>query len=588
MDLDEIIYSRVAKFLQFRKKEAIASLPQLAKLETLRFRLKIIASAVSGKNIEIYPAEKEGGYRNDNFFLPEQISFFPDYTQNVSFYLFRTIYLCVQSQKQLNWKPGQNKTETESFQVAMSSAPQVLTEIETQFPAVMEIHHELSALIPKIPQDSRTNLWHFMYGKWMENQPEEKTREKQNPHKNSRKKIEDELRTILKARAVEEIKVIEVDKKTQEDYVMTHNFEKVETAEEFNGIWRDFDGEDELKDHADALNELSMKYAVRVDETTHSVLHADFQENTNIAESTESASNPETCITYPEWDYKKKIYKPDFARVYPELFSSNDEDYFKKTLSEHRILLGSLRKMLTSLNNKRQQVRRLNQGEDFDMESLVDLYTDIHSGHSPDEKIYLSSRKREKDISITLLLDLSLSSDGYSDNNRIIDVEKQVAILFGEILNEFFIDFSVAGFYSNTRNFTAYLSFKTFEEKWEKARFSIGGVQPSGYTRIGAAIRHAGSLLKTRKTANKWLILLSDGKPNDFDRYEGKYGIEDVRQALKELSSENIQAYAFAIESSAKFYLPQMFGENHFQILSSPDNLILSLVKLYERIRALS
>ena len=50
------------------------------------------------------------------------------------------------------------------------------------------------------------------------------------------------------------------DKKQQEDYVLLHNFEKVETAEEFNGNWRDFDGSDELEEHQEALEELNMKY----------------------------------------------------------------------------------------------------------------------------------------------------------------------------------------------------------------------------------------------------------------------------------------------------------------------------------------
>ena len=73
-------------------------------------------------------------------------------------------------------------------------------------------------------------------------------------------------KTILKAKIIEEIQQLTVDKKAQEDYVLTHNFEKVETADEFNGSWRDFDGEDDLADHQNALDELNMKYTVRVDD----------------------------------------------------------------------------------------------------------------------------------------------------------------------------------------------------------------------------------------------------------------------------------------------------------------------------------
>jgi nitric oxide reductase NorD protein len=241
--------------------------------------------------------------------------------------------------------------------------------------------------------------------------------------------------------------------------------------------------------------------------------------------------------------------------------------------------------MLTSVNNKFQQQRRQLQGEKFDLDALTDLFVDVHSRHTPSENIYLSKRKKEKDLSILMLLDSSLSSDGYADGNRVIDVEKQVSIIFGEILEEFNVDFSIAGFYSKTRNHSTYTTLKDFDDPWQKAKHKVGALQPSGYTRIGTALRHSGALLDKRDTKNKWVILISDGKPNDYDKYEGKYGINDVKQALRELNQRNINSYALAIEAQAKYYLPQMFGQNHFQILTTPVELLQSLVKLYDKIK---
>jgi len=180
---------------------------------------------------------------------------------------------------------------------------------------------------------------------------------------------------------------------------------------------------------------------------------------------------------------------------------------------------------------------------------------------------------------------ISLSSDGYAAGNRVIDVEKQVSILFGEILEEFNIDFSIDCFYSKTRNHSTYLTLKGFDDDWNTAKHRVGAVEPSGYTRIGAALRHSGALLDKRDTKNKWVILISDGKPNDYDKYEGKYGINDVKQALRELNERQINSYALAIEAQAKYYLPQMFGQNHYQILTTPAELLQSLVKLYEKIK---
>jgi nitric oxide reductase NorD protein len=182
-------------------------------------------------------------------------------------------------------------------------------------------------------------------------------------------------------------------------------------------------------------------------------------------------------------------------------------------------------------------------------------------------------------------MDVSLSSDGYAAGNRVIDVAKQTAILFGEILNEFQIDFAIDAFYSKTRNYSTYITAKEFNDSWQTSKHRIGAIEPSGYTRIGAALRHAGARLDQRDTKNKWVILLSDGKPNDYDRYEGKYGIKDVKQALKELNQRKINSYALAIEAEAKYYLPQMFGANHYEILTTPVALLQSLVKLYDKIK---
>ena len=87
------------------------------------------------------------------------------------------------------------------------------------------------------------------------------------------------------------------------------------------------------------------------------------------------------------------------------------------------------------------------------------------------------------------------------------------------------------------------------------------------------------------KTRLLRVCLLYTSKPNDYDTYEGQYGIHDVKQSLYELNQAKINSYAIAIEAKARYYLPQMFGQNHYQILSTPDQLIHSLIKLYEKIR---
>ena len=585
-ELDEYLVGKFFKHLKKRRKVSAEDLAKTVMLSEIKPRLTILARALTGKPIEIFPAEREGGYKNNNFFLPISLAFFPTKLENLKFYLFRVLYLSIQQRLNLNWNSSENEDTLElSNQKAIETSPEILAILLDEFSIDNSYINKLKNHFISVATEKKGPEFSWIFGKWMQNNQNEND-ENQLHNFTDKTKVGNQQHdlTTLKANAVESVKTIELDKKQQEDYVMLHNFEKVETAEEFNGVWRDFDGSDELEDQHEALQELNMKYTVRVDDTAHSVYQADFVENTSISESAEHDANG-FHLLYDEWNFEKQNYKSDFCKVYPKTQQKTDADYYKKTIQKNASTLLGLRKMLTNVNNKMQQLKRQTQGDEFDIDALTDLYVDVHAKRTPSEKIYVSNRKKDKDLSILILLDLSLSSDGYAAGNRVIDVEKEVSILFGEILNEFNIDFSIDSFYSKTRNFSTYLTVKDFDENWNIAKNKIGAIEPNGYTRIGAALRHSGARLDQRNTKNKWVLLISDGKPNDYDKYEGKYGISDVKQALRELNSRNINSYALAIEAQAKYYLPQMFGQNHYQILTTPVELLKSLVKLYERIK---
>ena len=485
----------------------------------------------------------------------------------------------------LNWPEGSDHSLQESRLKAQLSADQVLEELFRQFPISASYYQKILSLYTNEDSSEMSDDISMVYGKWMQNTPDQSPSDQlENFNTKTKTAIDNDKKTVLKAKAVEEIVSVQIDQQQLDDAVLQHQFEKVETADEFGGNFRDMDGDDDLQDHENALEELNMKYTVRVDDPTHSVYQADFVENTTIAESAEFKTQ-DHHIAYDEWDYSKRRYKENFCKVYPKTLADTNIDFYDSTIRQNASTLIGLRKMLTSVNNKFQQQRRQSEGDEFDLDAITDLFVDVNSRHTPSDKIYLSRRKKEKDLSILLLLDVSLSSDAYAAGSRVIDVEKQVSILFGEILNEFNIDFSIDAFYSKTRNHSSYISLKGFDDQWNKAKYRIGGIQPSGYTRIGAALRHSGYLLDQRSTKNKWVILISDGKPNDYDRYEGKYGICDVKQAIRELNEKQINSYALAIEAQAKYYLPQMFGTNHYQILTKPVELLNALVKLYEKIK---
>jgi nitric oxide reductase NorD protein len=578
---DQFLFKKIMNLVKrFNKQDPIV-LERMVKLEAISRRLAVVAGALCGNRIEVLEAEQEGGLKGNLFYLPTQFNKLDSLEDNLKFYFFRTVFLSVQYLNKINLNSS-IKDLNLSRQKAKDESSGIIDEIERDYPSIFEFYQKKKHLFDTEIEKSDKIPDYWLYGKLMFAGGVDAT--KKDTNSDDAAKSDQRSDTEIKSKAVEDAQVINVDKKTQEDYVLTHNFEKVDTAEEFNGVWRSFDGDDSLEKDAEALNELNLRYMVRTDDEVHSVYQADFRDINGIAESRDKVETG-LCVLYDEWNYKKKSYKPDYCKVFLKSFVGNDITYASKTLSENASVLNGLRKKFSQIHQKRQATKRLPDGEEIDIDAVINLLTDIKSGHTPNENIYISRRKKESDISIMFLLDFSLSTDSYAAGNRILDIEKQAVILFGQVLSEYGIDFSIAGFYSKTRNNCTFISIKDFKDDWIKAKRNIGAIEPKGYTRIGPGLRHSNTLLKKQDNKNKWLILLSDGKPNDYDVYEGKYGISDIKQALRELHESQVNTYAIAIESTAKYYLPQMFGQNHYNILSNPNMLLHSLTTLYKRIQ---
>ena len=105
---------------------------------------------------------------------------------------------------------------------------------------------------------------------------------------------------------------------------------------------------------------------------------------------------------------------------------------------------------------------------------------------------------------------------------------------------------------------------------------------------MGPAIRHLTGILKNVRARTKLMIILSDGKPNDFDLYEGKYGIEDIRKAVLEARAFGIQSYCITVDTEAREYLPTIFERGNFLVLEDIQSLPQKLVGMYRRLTGLT
>ena len=101
---------------------------------------------------------------------------------------------------------------------------------------------------------------------------------------------------------------------------------------------------------------------------------------------------------------------------------------------------------------------------------------------------------------------------------------------------------------------------------------------------MGAAVRQATKQLSKQQTTQKLLLLVTDGKPNDIDQYEGRYGIEDTRQALIEARKQGLQTFCITIDEDANQYLPYLFGQDNYILVKNAEDLPKKLLNLYMRL----
>jgi len=579
MELDQLLFKKIINL--FKKDSSLLTEDEkerIVHLDDIRGELTILARVLTGAPLDVLTAEREGGIKGKYLFLPKSFYFFKNKGLNIKYYHYRIFYL---TSIYLIKKEGKIQ-KSKKIQFGEELDEMIKNELTKEFPLIRSLQEELMSELENYCKLKGIEIDYS----WLTGKILKEDSGVINPGDMDSSFDEKSLPTpdtVIKAKPIEEIESVQVDKKSQEEWVLTHNFEKVETIEEYSGLPRDFDGDDSLEDDMEAISEINMKHTIRVDEETHSIYQAEFVSNAMIAESTESKVD-EKHYLYDEYNYKIGAYKKDYCKVFHRMIREADLEYYKNTIEKNGIILRSIRKQFANFFNKMIEIKRVENGDNLNIDALTDLISDIYSGHTPNEKIYDSKRKKQKDISILFLLDQSLSSDGYAAGNKIIDVEKQIAILMGEVLNEYEIEFQIDGFSSKTRNNCSYNTVKSFDSSWKESRSNIAALQPSGYTRMGPALRHANYLLKKRETRSRWIVFLTDGKPNDYDKYEGRYGIADVKQALREIHQSFNSIHAFAIEQNAKYYLPLMFGTRNYNVLSNAKEMTNALTKFVERI----
>lgn len=359
-------------------------------------------------------------------------------------------------------------------------------------------------------------------------------------------------------------------------------------AEDPFGLNRPIDRDEDTSadEFGDMLSDLPEARLISTPGSPKEVLITDDPPDTNTSMQLRRAVREDKGIRYPEWDYRAQAYRDPGAtvRVLPNL--PGTQTWVDNTLEAHRSLLNQIRRSFEMLSARRVTRRKQLDGDDIDLNAWIDSYADFRAGGALSEALYQTRRTAERDLAITLLIDVSGSTDSWvAANRRIIDVEREALLLVCIALEGMGEPYAVQAFSGEGPDTVIVRDIKNFDEPYSNdIALRISALEPERYTRAGAAIRHASNALMQQPASHRLLLLLSDGKPNDKDEYAGQYGVEDMRQAVTEATLQGISAFCLTIDRQAPAYLPRIFGANHYALLPRPELLPTALLDWLKRL----
>jgi nitric oxide reductase activation protein len=211
------------------------------------------------------------------------------------------------------------------------------------------------------------------------------------------------------------------------------------------------------------------------------------------------------------------------------------------------------------------------------------------AGMAPNAAIYRRRQMKSRDVSVILLADMSTSIMQLlpEGKGRLVDRVRAGILLFAESLEVVGDAYSIAGFCSKYRDNVSYYRIKGFDEPWSmEVKSLVGGLSGRLATRMGAAIRHATARFDDIASRRRLLLILSDGRPEDYDDGgDRRYLHEDTRMAVKEAVAKGVHPFCITVDTLANEYLPQIFGHGHYLVLDHINSLPNKLSEIYLRLR---
>lgn len=338
---------------------------------------------------------------------------------------------------------------------------------------------------------------------------------------------------------------------------------------------------------------------------------------------------------YDEWDYLHHGYKRGWCRLFEETLAPDDDAESRKLIDAVRPHASAVRRRFEQIRPAGyQRVAKVADGDELDLNTLVDVRCDLRAGVSPDDRVYSRRDRVRRDVGAALLVDLSASTDDplvekpapdpadgrgasrgaatqnlrdpwFDDDDdpyavldnppdaperrRIIDIQKEAVALLATALEGIGDRYGVYGFSGYGRDCVEFYVAKELDQALDRrALDAIAAMKPKRSTRMGPAIRHAATKLQSSGAALKVLMILSDGFPQDCDygpkRGDHEYGLRDTAKALEEAERAGVYTFCITVDRSGHDYLRRMCPDARYMVIEETEELPDALQKAYRRL----
>jgi hypothetical protein len=288
---------------------------------------------------------------------------------------------------------------------------------------------------------------------------------------------------------------------------------------------------------------------------------------------------------YAEWDYQIQLERPAWATVLERRGRTGELAIIDAIAAQYKREIHRMKFLLDAMQPQGvQRIRKLEDGDEIDINAAVTGFIDMRMGHQPDPRIMMRSVRKTRDFSILVLLDLSESTNEKvaGQDYTVLDLTRQACVLLADAISKVGDPFAIHGFCSDGRHEVQYLRFKDFDQEWSgepKAR--LAGMTGQLSTRMGAAIRHAGHHLKLQRSAKKLLIVITDGEPADIDVRDPQCLRFDMKKAVEDVAKHGVVTYCMSLDPRADQYVSRIFGQKNFMVVDHVQRLPEKLPLLY-------